>query len=73
MAISLFYRSSSFSWFFLSQVVVPKGTEGVDANFDCELAHEAKEAGTASETESQPERRVLKVLVNCNTGEQVNS
>ena len=35
------------------------GTEGVDAGFDHELAHEAKDAGTASETESQPEKWVF--------------
>ena len=26
--------------------------DDVDAGFDCELAHEAKDAGTASETQS---------------------
>ena len=35
------------------------GTEGVDAGFDCELAHKARDAGTASETESQPEKWVF--------------
>ena len=49
---------------FLLSGCSPKGTEDVNADFGCELAHEAKEAGTASETKSLPERRVLKVLVN---------
>ena len=33
-----------------------------ECDFACELAHEAEDAG-AAETESQPERRVFKVLV----------
>lgn len=49
---------------FLISGCSPIGTEGVDAGFACELAHEAKAAGTASETKSQPERRVFMVLVN---------
>ena len=48
---------------FLLSGYSPIGTDDVDADFAYELAHETKDAGTASETKSLPERRVFKVLV----------
>ena len=48
---------------FSSFRLLSQGTDGMNADFDYEPAHGAKDAGTATETESQHERRVFKVLV----------
>ena len=51
-------------WFFLVFLLsgcCPKDRWS-ECDFACELAHDAEDAGTASETESPPERRIFKVL-----------
>ena len=57
-------RFFSDSGVFLYSGCCPAGTEGVNVDFDHKQAYEAKDAGTASETKSQPEERVFMVLVN---------